>query len=340
MMSARWKLLTGAIAALGVLAATTACSGPPADDNEILVYNAQYEPLTRQWVEEFTRETGIRVTLRNGDDIDLARQVVAEDAASPADVLLTEHAPAMAMVEHAGLFAALEPDTLAQVPEQYRPSAGTWIGTGAHATVFDYNPAELPAEGLPASLLDLQQPQWRGRWTVATAGADFQALVAGLLALRGEQDTVAWLRGMKDNAVSSGNAVAAMRRVDSGQVGGGVVCSGDWYRDQAGTRENSGNTALHYFRNQDPGAFVSISGAGVLKSSEKSAAAQRFVRFITGRTGQEVLVRGDSMAYPVGAGVPANPVLPPLDSLQAPRIDPNALDAEQVIRLTAEAGLQ
>ncbi|WP_068029036.1 extracellular solute-binding protein [Nocardia mexicana] len=339
-MSARRKLLTGAIAALGVLTATTACSSTPADDNEILVYNAQYEPLTRQWVEAFTKETGIRVTLRNGDDIDLARQVVSEDAASPADVLLTENAPAMALVDRSGLFAELEPPTLAQVPEQYRPSSGRWIGTGAHATVFDYNIGKLPAEQLPASLLDLQQPQWKGRWTVPTSGADFQALVAGLLALRGEQDTAAWLRGMKENAVSSGIAVAAMRRVDIGQVDGGVIYHDDWYRDQAAARANSGNTALHYFRNQDPGAFVSISGAGVLKSSKKAAAAQRFVRFVTGRIGQEVLARGDSMAYPVGSGVPANPVLPPLDSLQAPRIDPSTLDAEQAIRLTTEAGLQ
>ncbi|WP_460697669.1 extracellular solute-binding protein [Nocardia thraciensis] len=339
-MSARRKLLTGAIAALGVLAATTACSSEPADDNEILVYNAQYEPLTRQWVDAFMRETGIRVTLRNGDDIDLARQVVAEDAESPADVLLTGNAPVMALVDRSGLFADLEPPTLAQVPEQYRSSTGRWIGTGAHATVFDYSVAELPADRLPASLLDLQQPQWKGRWTIATSGADFQALVAGLLALRGEQDTAAWLRGLKDNAVPSGIAVAAMKRVDNGQVDGGVISHDDWYRDQAAVRENSGNTALHYFRNQDPGAFVSISGAGVLKSSKRSAAAQRFVHFVTGRIGQEVLQRSDSWAYPVGAGVPANPALPPLDSLAAPRIDPSTLDAERVIRLTTEAGLR
>lgn len=41
-----------------------------------------------------------------------------------------------------------------------------------------------------------------------------------------------------------------------------------WFGHQAKTGENSGNTAMHYFRNQDPGAFVSISGGGVLATSK------------------------------------------------------------------------
>lgn len=338
MTAARRKSVIGVLVALILLAATTACSNVN-DDNEILVYNAQHESLTRQWADAFTAETGIRVTLRNGADTDLADQIAAEGARSPADVFLTENSPAMALVENAGLLADLDQATLAQVPEQYRPSSGKWTGVAANATVFVYNRGKLPADQLPASLLDLQQPQWQGRWTAATSGADFQAVVAALLASQGEDVTRAWLRGMKANVVSSPNNVAAMKKVDSGQVDGGVLTHYYWYRDQAGTRENSGNTAPHFFRNGDPGAFVSISGGGVLRSSEKAEAAQRFVRFVTGRTGQQVLQRSTSMEYPVAAEVPANPALPPLDSLQAPRIDPSRLDSKQVTELMTEAEL-
>ncbi|MBF6172407.1 iron ABC transporter substrate-binding protein [Nocardia blacklockiae] len=339
MTAARRTLLTGAIAALTLLAATTtACSGST-DDNEILVYNAQQESVTKEWVDAFTKETGIKVTLRNGGDTELASQIAAEGKASPADVFLTANSPAMALVENAGLFADLDQATLDQVPDRYRPSTGKWTGIAARATVFVYNRNKLPADQLPASLLDLQQPQWKGRWTADTSGADFQAVVAGLLATKGEDVTRAWLRGMKNNAVSSPNNVVSMKNVDSGRFDGAVVYHDYWYRDQAGTRENSGNTAPHYFGNEDPGAFVSISGGGVLRSSKKAEAAQKFVRFVTGRSGQEVLARGTSMEYPVATDVPANPVLPPLDSLRAPTIDPSRLDAKQVTRLLTEAGL-
>ena len=45
-----------------------------------------------------------------------------------------------------------------------------------------------------------------------------------------------------------------------------------WFGDQAKTGENSNNVALHYFKNEDPGAFVSISGGGVLASSKQEDA--------------------------------------------------------------------
>ncbi|MCP9620710.1 iron ABC transporter substrate-binding protein [Nocardia otitidiscaviarum] len=338
MTAGRWKLLSGALAALTLLAAT-GCSNSSEDDNEILVYNAQHESLTKEWAEAFTAETGIKVTLRQGGDTDLGNQLVAEGAASPADVFLTENSPAMALVENAGLFADLDAETLDAVPASYRPSTGKWTGVAARATVFVYDTGKLAADQLPASLLDLQQPQWKGRWSAGVSGADFQAIVAALLELKGEDATRAWLRGMKENAIPSQNNVVTMKGVNAGQFDGGVIYHYYWYRDQAKTKENSGNTALHYFKNQDPGAFVSISGGGVLKSSDKQEQAQRFIRFIVSRAGQEVLRDGTSMEYPVASDVAANPALPPLDSLQAPAIDPSRLNAKKVTELMTEAGL-
>lgn len=57
----------------------------------IVVYNAQHENLVKSWVDGFTKETGIKVTLRNGGDSELGNQLVQEGAASPADVFLTEN---------------------------------------------------------------------------------------------------------------------------------------------------------------------------------------------------------------------------------------------------------
>ena len=50
--------------------------GPPvgrnalAADGEIVVYNAQHASLAQAWTDAFTRETGIKVTLRKGSDLD------------------------------------------------------------------------------------------------------------------------------------------------------------------------------------------------------------------------------------------------------------------------------
>ena len=49
-----------------------------ADADGIVVYNAQHESLTKSWIEGFTKETGIKVTLRNGDDTEMGNQIVQE----------------------------------------------------------------------------------------------------------------------------------------------------------------------------------------------------------------------------------------------------------------------
>jgi iron(III) transport system substrate-binding protein len=305
----------------------------------ITVYNAQHVSLTKAWAEAFTKETGIKVTLRNGGDTELGNQIVQEGAASPADVFLTENSPAMALVEQAKLFAPVPADIQAQVPAEFRPSSGHWVGIAARSTVFVYNTTKLKPEQLPKSLLELADAKWKGRWAASPTGADFQAIVSALLELKGEATTAAWLKAMKENSTAyRGNGVV-MKAVNAGQIEGGVIYHYYWFGDQAKTGENSGNTALHYFRGQDPGAFVSISGGGVLASSKHKAQAEAFLKWIVGKGGQDILRTGDAFEYAVSVGAASNPKLVPLGELQAPKIDPSRLNSKKVTDLMTQAGL-
>ena len=175
-------------------------------------------------------------------------------------------------------------------------------------------------------MLDLQEPEWKGRWGAAPGGADFQAIVSAMLELEGEDATAAWLDGMKENATVYQNNIATMKAVNAGEVPGGIIYHYYWFRDQDGTAENSANTELHYFGNQDPGAFVSVSGGGVLASSTHQEQAQQFLAFLAGATGQQILGEGYSFEYPVASGVPAKAPLPALDTLDAPAVDPSTLN--------------
>jgi iron(III) transport system substrate-binding protein len=332
-------LLTAGLAVAALSLSACSDSGGDVPDDALVVYNAQHEQLTKEWADAFTKQTGIRVILRNGSDSELGNQLVAEGKDSRADVFLTENSPAMSLVERAKLFAPLDKATLAQVPERYRPSSGLWTGIAARSTVFVYNPDKLSASELPKSIMDLADPAWKGRWGAAPGGADFQAIVSAILKLKGRDATAAWLTGMRQNAKIYRNNIATMQAVNAGEIPGGIIYHYYWFRDQDGTKEQSGNTKLHYFKHQDPGAFVSVSGGGVLASSRNKEKAQQFLAFITGPTGQEILGKGYSFEYPVANGAAANPALPPLDSLEAPAIDPSTLNGTEVIDLMTDAGL-
>jgi iron(III) transport system substrate-binding protein len=325
--------------AASATAAASGAASPAAVGGTITVYNAQHESLTQAWVDAFTKQTGVQVVLRNGDDAELGNLLVQEGAASPADVFLTENSPAIALVEKAGLFAPVDASTLDQVPAAYRPSSGAWTGIAARTTVFAYNPTLLPEADLPTSMLDLQDPGWKGRWAASPSGADFQAIVSAMLALKGAETTGAWLAGMKTNATAYQGNTTVMKAVNAGEIPAGVIYHYYWFGDQAKTGENSRNVKLHYFKNEDPGAFVSISGGGVLKSSKNQAAAQAFLRYITGVDGQTVLQTGDSFEYAIASDVAANKSLVPLVELDAPTIDPSTLDSKQTTDLMTEAGI-
>lgn len=329
------KLTCATALILGLSAAAVAQEGT----DGIVVYNAQHESLAKEWAEGFTKETGVKVTLRNGKDSEFANQIVAEGASSPADVFLTENSPAMALVEEAGLFAPVDADTLAQVPESFRPASGQWIGIAARSTVFVYNKDKLSEDQLPKSMLDLADPAWKGRWAASPSGADFQAIVSALLQLKGEEATVDWLKGMKENFTAYRGNGTVMKAVNAGEIDGGVIYHYYYFGDQAKTGENSGNVALHYFKHQDPGAFVSISGGGVLASSKHPEQAQAFLKWVTDKGGQDVLKNGNSYEYAVSAGAESNPSLVPLADLEAPAVQPSTLDARKVTDLMTAAGL-
>ena len=336
-----------ATAALGL----SACGGGPtpaasgsasaggAGSGEITVYNAQHEDLTQAWVDAFTKETGIKVTVRNGEDPEMANQIIQEGAASPADVFLTENSPAMAQVENAGLFADVDQATVAQVPANFRPSTNKWTGIAARSTVLVYDKTKLTEDKLPKSMLDLANPEWKGRWGASPSGADFQAIVAALLELKGEAATKEWLKAMKDNSKAYKGNSTAMKAVNAGEIDAALIYHYYYFGDQAKTGENSKNVSQYYFKNQDPGAFLSVSGGGVLKSSKNAAAAQEFLKFVTGKKGQEILQKGTSFEYAIASDVPANDKLVPVKDLQAPTVDPAKLNSEKVTDLMTEAGL-
>jgi iron(III) transport system substrate-binding protein len=322
--------------------ATTAAAStaqPAASDVRLTFYNAQHEDLITAMVQGFTRETGIAVDIRSGKDFELANQIVQEGASSPADAFVTENSPAMQIVDSKGLFAPVDQATRAQVPDRFSSSTGNWIGVAARATVLVYNPSLLPESGLPASIMDLSKPEWKGKVGFAPTGADFQAIVSAVVSVKGTSATGEWLRGLKANGnVYSGNG-AVLRAVNAGEVPAGIIYHYYWYKDQAESGANSSNTQLYFFPNKDPGGFVSVSGLGALKSSKHPKEAQMLLQYLTGPHGQQVLADSTALEYTVNPAVAPNARLKPFAALSIPDVDNGHLNGPEVIDLMQQAGL-
>jgi iron(III) transport system substrate-binding protein len=328
-----------AVVAALVMAAPllTACGGD--DGPYITVYNAQHEQLLEEVAPLFEKKTGIDVKLRSGSDLELANQLVQEGDASPADVFLTENSPAMSLVDRAGLFAPVDQETLELVPPQFVPSDKDWIGFIARSTVALYNTDQISEDELPDSIMDFADPEWAGKIAFSPTGADFQAIVSAILELKGEAATREWLEGIAANGtVYDGNDVV-LESVNSGEVEVGIAYHYYWYRDQQESGANSDSSAVHYFGNQDPGAFVSASGAGVLASSDKQDDAQKFVNFLASTQGQQAIADSYALEYPLNPDVSVQEPVKPFNELEPPRVDVASLNSQAVIELMQDAGL-
>jgi iron(III) transport system substrate-binding protein len=336
-----------ATAGLALAMTVSACGGGTAgagggasqDGGSVTLYNAQHEDLVKAMVAGFTKETGIKVNIRQGKDFELANQIVQEGAASPADVFVTENSPAMSLVDSKGLFGKVGDAAAAQVPAQFVPSSRNWVGFAARSTVLAYNAKAVTPAQLPGSLMDLAQPQWKDKIGIAPAGADFQAIVSAVLDVKGEAAAQQWLAGLKANAkVYSGNG-AILKAVDSGEIQTGVIYHYYWYKDRAESGANSANTELKFFGGKDPGGFLSVSGAGVVKAGKNQAQAQRLVEYLTAKSGQQILADSTALEYAIGKDVTPNPKLKPLSELDPPAVDVAKLNGPKVVEMMQSAGL-
>jgi iron(III) transport system substrate-binding protein len=316
--------------------AATGCSGD--DGPSIVVYNAQHEQLLEEIAPKFTDKTGIEVELRNGSDPELAAQLMQEGDASPADVFLTENSPAMSAIERAGLFATLDDATVEPIPAQYRPESGDWTGFVARSTVLVYNPSMVDEADLPDSIMDLADPEYAGMVSFSPTGADFQAIVAAVLDLEGEAATQEWLDGLEANGTTYDGNNVVLESVNAGESAIGIIYHYYWYRDQAEAGDNSDNTELYYFGNQDPGAFLSISGAGVLAASDNPDEAQQFVAYLTSEEGQQALADSYALEYPLNPAVTLDPPVKPLAELDPPTVAISDLDGDKVVDMMTQAG--
>lgn len=334
------------LATLGVVAASATTSGgwstrAVAATTTLTLYSAQHQQAVDLIISAFTKATGIAVRTHHGEAPEIAAQIIREGAHSPADVYFTENSPELVLLAEKNLLSKIAPKTLALVPAKYSAPNGDWIGVLARENVLAFNPKMIKEADLPASLLDLAQPAWKGKVAIAPSDADFLPLVKAVAEIKGKPAALAWLKGLKTNAQVFDDDEGVVAAVERGAVATGVINNYYWARLRTEQGADKTVSQIHHFSGGDVGALINVSGAAVLKSSHNQAAAQTFVAFLVSKPMQEMLAKSDiDFEYPLAEGVAANPLLKPFDQLQPPALTVAQLgDDRESSQLLRQAGL-
>lgn len=310
-----------------------------ADQGPIVLYNGQHKATTLKLLDAFTTATGIKVASRKGSSIQLANQIIEEGARSPADMFFSEESPPVAALAEHKLLAHLDASTLDQVRPGYRDPDGFWSGVTARSRVTAYNTKMVEEGELPASVLDMATEAWKGRVAFVPTSGAFQQQIVAISTLKGRDAALAWLKGLKRFGEVYGSNKAAMMAVERGEIATALINNYYWYNLAQEKGQDKMQTALHYSGNGDPGALVTVSAIGVLKTARNAAAAQKLAAFMTGVAGQEVLTKAVA-EWPMNPKVAPGFGLKPFDGLHPPKISPaNLKGAEDALELRREAGL-
>lgn len=326
---------------LMVLVLAWGCQPQQAEEPQSLtVYSGRSEALVKPILDRFEAETGIEINLRAGGTSELAVALMEEGDASSADIFWAQDGGALGATHEAGLLMLLPDSLTSKVPARFSNEAGTWVATSGRARTLAYAPARVDVDNLPQSIFDLTDAQYKGRIGWAPTNGSFQAFVTGMRKMVGDERTLEWLTGMRDNeAKAYPRNSAIVQALGDGEVDMGLP--NHYYLFRFKNDDPAYPVEQTFFAASDPGNLVNVAGIGILKTTDSPNAALQLASFLLAAEAQGYFTN-EANEYPVVEGVAPREGLVPLDDLTniQPDLDLDALrDLEATLAMLREAEL-
>ncbi|GHA84088.1 extracellular solute-binding protein [Cognatilysobacter bugurensis] len=313
-------------------AAADAKPAAPAAAQELVVYTSRNEQLVKPLFDQYTKETGTKVTYLTDKAPPLMERLRAEGDRTQADVLITVDAGNLWQAANLGLLQPIDSPTLqANVPANLRDPENRWVGLSVRARTIVHDPKAVPATQL-STYEDLADPKWRGKLCMRTSKSEYnQSLVATMIATLGPERTEQVVKGWVENLAAPpfANDVAVIEAIEAGRCSVGIVNSYYLGRQQ---RDKPELAVKPFWPNQgDRGVHVNVSGAGVTKHSDNPEAARAFIEWLSSEKAQ-ALYANENMEYPANPKIEAAPLVEGWGDYKA-----DVINVSEAGRLQAEA---
>lgn len=305
----------------------------------LTIYSGRGETFVRPVINLFQQQTGIDVQVRYGGTSELAVLLQEEGARSPADLFWGQDAGAMGALANAGLLAELPTSLSDGLPEIFTSRTNQWVATTGRARVLAYSTERVHDHELPDTVLNLVQDSYRGRVGIAPTNGSFQAFVTAMRVELGDDVTLEWLRGLRENdAQVFRNNTTQVIGIAEGEIDFAMV--NNYYLPRFTGPDPAYPVAQKFLRSGDLGNMVNVAGIALLASSDQRDLALQFIEFVLSPAAQQYFTL-EGNEYPVRQDVVAHPRLDSLENLlaDAPVIDLDALaDLDGTLSLLREAG--
>ncbi len=287
--------------------AFSACPGFAQDT--LTIYSERHYENDDVLIENFEEETGIHVEVVRAGADELMARLKSEGEGTQADLFITADAGRLERASQAGLLKSVESDTLtSRIPEHLRDPENEWFGFTKRARVLMYAKDRVKPEELSTYEM-LADEKWRGR-VLARSSANIynQSLLASIIAANGEEKAAEWARGVRENMARppQGSDRDQIRAVAAGL--GDVAIANTYYlgllanAEEAENQEAAEKVAIFWPNQEGRGVHVNVSGGGVVRGSDNTEAAVKFLEFLISDDAQKSFTTA-TYEYPVVEGV-------------------------------------
>jgi len=317
------------------LAASTATTALAADT--VNIYSYRQPDLIAPLLDAFTKETGIKTQvqfLKKG----MIEKLKAEGTNSPADVILTTDIGRLSGVTSEGLTQTVNNETInGNIPESFRDPAGTWFGLTTRGRVVYASKDRVAQDTITYE--ELADPKWKGKICSRSGQHAYNvALIASMIANKGEVFTENWLTEVKNNLARKpdGNDRAQAKGIFSGECDLGI---GNTYyvglmqnNEKDPEQKDWAKSMKVLFPNtNDRGTHVNLSGMALAKHAPNKEAAIKLMEFLSSGIAQELYAEV-VYEYPVKPGTKPSEIVASFGKIKA-----DTLSLEKIAKLRKKA---
>ncbi len=319
----RWQQIAGAalvvVTGLAVWGTSASASSKPT----LVVYSAQ--GYDKAMVAAFQKATGIPTKLDDNSTGPLLTQIEASKNNPNWGLLWVDGATAFAGLDQQGLLLKGYEPTVAwsSLGQQSVPKDGSYVPTGVTlmaTLVYDSSKVSSP----PSSWQQLLQSKWKGAVGMndpSQSGPTYPFIAGMMNHLGGVNQGEQFFEKLKTNGlVINPTNGPTLQALTSGQIKLALVQS------SAGVGAELGDKSLRVEYLNPVTLLPSAIGIDSKASPAVQAEAKQFIQFVLSKSGQHVMQTGDptgdSLYYPVVAGLKPLKALPSLANVKTQTIDP------------------
>lgn len=285
-------------------------SAKPTDEKQtVTIYSSRNEQLIKPLLDQFTKETGIKVDLITDKSGPLMERLKAEGKNTPADMLLTVDAGNLWQAAQEGLLQPVKSEVLdSNVPAKYRDPEGNWTGLSLRARTIFYDPSKVKPEQL-STYADLADPKWKGKLCLRTSKKVYnQSLVASMIEHLGAEKTEQIIKGWVANLATDvfSDDTNLLEAIASGQCEVGIANS--YYYGRIIDEKPDFPVKIFWANQGTTGTHVNVSGAGVVKGASNPEGAIKLMEWLSSDEAQGLYASADK-EFPVKEGVDKSELL-------------------------------